>query len=772
MTSPFVPSAEHRQTAHDGSTVRSRAEARALRDSPPRIEGRDKVTGRARYSADIRLPGMLWVKILRSPFAHARIRRIRADAALALPGVHAVLSSDNAPDVPWYDRGHLFDRTVRFAGDEVAAVAAESEQLAADALELIRVDYEPLPFVLDLSEALAAGAPIIHGEASNRADAPELEQRGNIRKGMREAELIIDRVYTTQVALHNSLEPHGCVAIWDDEGLTLHASTQGVFALRAEVAEKLGLEEREVRVVTQHMGGGFGAKQVAWKQDVIAALFARQTRRPVHCMLDREAENLAAGNRNATRQHLRIGATRDGTLTAICARIEVQIGAYRAGGEASIVHGIYHSLYACRNVRTEQTVVYTNTGPAIAFRAPGYVEGTFALESAMDELARALGIDPIELRLRNYTETDQRKRKPYTLPDGLRKCYASVREAFGWRDYVRTPSSGSKRRGIGFAAHDWLAGAGGPPGKVRVSLAAPGRFLLETGVQDIGTGTRTALVQVCAAALGVGFDEVDILLGDTAGELRSPVSSGSATLATLAPAVHAAADELRHRVLKAAAQELARAPDRLRLDRGRIVSDDETSITLAELYRRSDKRSLQASGKRAANKRSHSIRTCGAQCVEVEVDTEIGAVRVLRVVAAHECGRIINRTLTDSQVIGGITQGLGFALMEARVLDMATGVVLNANLEDYLIPTVADTPDIVHAAIDLPDELANIVGAKGIGEPPIIPTAPAIANAIFDAVGVRVYNTPVSACGMLEALGGPPRLGICDTGVPDSKGSQ
>jgi len=213
MTSPLVLSEARPQPAHADGTRRSRAEPRVLADSPHRIEGRDKVTGRARYSADIRLPGMLWVKILRSPFAHARIRRIRTEAALALRGVHAVLSSDNAPDIPWYDRGRLFDRTVRFAGDEVAAVAAESEQIAADALSLIQVEYEPLPFVLDLGEALAPGAPVIHGEASNRVDAPEVEQRGSIRKGMREAELIIDRVYTTQVALHNSLEPHGCVAI-------------------------------------------------------------------------------------------------------------------------------------------------------------------------------------------------------------------------------------------------------------------------------------------------------------------------------------------------------------------------------------------------------------------------------------------------------------------------------------------------------------------------------------------------------------------------------
>jgi CO/xanthine dehydrogenase Mo-binding subunit len=762
---PRPVEARQQSTAADSRAVS--AQAHAYMGQATRIEGPDKVSGRARYSSDVHLPGMLWVRVLRSPHAHARLLRLDERKALALPGVHAVLSVNNAPAIEWYDRGALFDRTLRFAGEEIAVVAADSERIAEDALRLIEVDYEPLPFVLDIAAAREPDAPLVHAQG-NLAGEPKVDSRGNLRRGMREAELIIDRVYTTQVALHNSLEPHACTAHWEGDRLTLYASTQGVAALRKEVAQKLALPENQVRVVAEHIGGAFGSKQVAWKQDVLAALLARQTGRPVRFVLDREGENVAAGNRNGTRQHVRIGAKRDGTLTALSADIDVQIGAYRAGGEGSIVDGVYHSLYACRNVRTEQRIVYTHTGPAIAFRAPGYVEGAFALESAMDELARALAIDPIELRLRNYAEVDQTRRKPYTSPDALRMCYERARDAFGWRRYVRAPEQGPKRRGIGFAAQDWVGGGGYPPGRVRVTLHPDGRVQLDTGAQDIGTGTRTALAQICAHTLGVGIEAVRISIGDTAAELPSPTSSGSATLATLGPPVQAACEQVRRRVLDLAARALDQSADSLNIVDGRIVGDerDAQPVDLARICAAAGARMIQATGKRSANRRSHSVRTFGAQCVEVEVDTETGQIRVLRVVAAHDCGRIINRQLVDSQVIGGIAQGIGFALTEGRVVDPQSGIVLNANLEDYKIPTVADTPEIVHAALDVPDYLANATGAKGIGEPPIIPTAPAIANAIFDAVGVRLHSTPFSACRMLEALQGPPRSRLCDRGTP------
>ncbi len=717
----------------------------------PRVEGAEKVTGRACYAGDVRLAGLLHARVLRSPLPHARIRRIDTAAAEALPGVHAVLGTHSAPAIRWYPDGLLFDRTLRFVGDEVAAVAAESEETAADALRLVAVEYEPLPFVVGLEAALRPEAPPVR-EGGNLVGPPKVYARGDAEAALREAPVVIDETYTTQTALHNCLEPHGCTATWDGERLTLWDSTQSVFDVRERVAETLGLPEHRVRVIKHHMGGGFGSKQIAWKHAVIAALLARRAGRPVRLMLDREAENLAAGNRNATRQRVRLGATRDGTLTAISARIEQDTGAYLVGGEGSNTSAIYQTLYRCPNVTTEQVGVYTNTGPAVAFRAPGHVEGAFALESAMDELARALDMDPLALRLRNYAEADQRRGRPYTTPDGLRLCYERAAAEFGWRRDRRPSGQGSRRRGIGMAAHDW-GGSGYPPGYAWVKLNGDGSAEVVTGTQDIGTGTRTGLTQIAAEELGLPLERVLLHLGDTATGVYAPVSAGSATQATIGPAVRAAAAEARRQLLEAAATMLEAAPADLQLREGtiRVAGAPDRALDVADVTRRIAPHMIQGHGARGPNPDGKAVRTFGAQCVEVEVDVDTGEVSVLRVVASHECGRIVNPTLVDSQVLGAVTQGVGFALMEERVVD-AGGVVLNANLEEYKVPTAPDVPAVVHARVDRPDPEANATGAKGIGEPPLVPTAPAIANAVFDAVGVRIRHTPLSRRRLLAAL--------------------
>jgi xanthine dehydrogenase YagR molybdenum-binding subunit len=559
-------------------------------------------------------------------------------------------------------------------GDEVAAVAADNEDLARDALQLIDVEYEPLPF------------DVAHGSA----EQPKVEGRGDIAAGVRAADLVLEETYQTATALHNALESHGCTAAWDGDRLTLYESTQGMFDVRDEVAQKLGLAPEQVRVVTEHMGGGFGAKQVAWKHSVIAALLARRAGRPVQLFLDRSAENLAAGNRNATRQHVRLAARRDGTLSAIDVRAEIDGGAYSVGGEDSDVVGTYLTLYRCANVRAEQVVMRTNLGPAVAFRAPGHVEGNFALESAMDELAHRLELDPVELRLRNYAAQDQRKGKPYTAAQSLRRCIERVGREFH--------AAKSRRRGAGFAAHDWMAGAGHPPAEARVELSG-GKATLTVGVQDIGTGTRTGLARLVCDELSIPLSHVKVQMGDTANGVRGPTSSGSSTLPSLAPAVIEAA--------------------------------------------RQAKASGHGEAKRAKNRGDMSIRTCGAQCAEVEVDGETGEVRVLRVFAAHDCGRIVDRVRVESQVVGGITQALGYALTEERLVDARLGEVLNANLEEYKVPTLGDIPEIVDLSESRSDEVANPSGVKGVGEPPIIPTAAAIANAVFHATGVRVRSLPL-----------------------------
>jgi xanthine dehydrogenase YagR molybdenum-binding subunit len=719
----------------------------------PRVEGEAKVTGRARYAYDVHLPGLLQARVLRSPYPHARIRRVDLSKAAALYGVRAAICADNVPEIKWFRDSVLFDRTVRYVGDEIAAVAADSEEIAEDALRLVEVEYEPLPFVTALEAALAPGAPKLR-QGGNLVEEPKVDERGDVQAGLREAEVVVEETYTTQAALHNCLEPHGCTATWDGDHLTLWDSTQSIFDVREEVAQKLQLPEHHVRVIKQYMGGGFGSKQVAWKHTVMAALLSRRAGRPVKLMLDREAENLASGNRNPTRQRVRLGARRDGTLTAIDVRIEQAVGAYMGGGESSNVPGIYQRLYKCPNVRTEQIAVYTNTGPAVAFRAPGYVEGAFALESAMDELARTLGMDPLDLRQRNYAEHDQKRDKPFTTPESLRLCYEKASEAFGWRTYRKPAPAGAKRRGIGMAAHEW-GGSGYPPGYAWVKLNADGTADVVTGTQDIGTGTRTALTQVAAEELGLPMEQVALHLGDTANGPYAPVSSGSATQATIGPAVRAAAADAKRQLLDAAGTYLEVDPLRLRVQDGAIFVEGEAqrAVSVAEVTQRIAPHMIQGHGARGPNPDGKSIRTWGAQFVEAEVDVETGEVTLLRVVASHDCGRIVNPTMVESQVLGAVTQGIGFALTEERVVDHARGVALNANLEEYKVPTVADVPDVRHVAVDLADPEANSTGAKGIGEPPLVPTAPAIANAIFDATGIRLRDAPLTRQKLLAALG-------------------
>jgi xanthine dehydrogenase YagR molybdenum-binding subunit len=431
------------------------------------------------------------------------------------------------------------------------------------------------------------------------------------------------------------------------------------------------------------------------------------------------------------------------------------VGAYRVGGEGSNVSGPYERLYQCLNVRTEQLGVYIHAGPSVAFRAPGFVEGAFALESAMDELARALEMDPLELRLKNYAESDQKKGQPYSSPNGLRACYERASVEFGWQQarQNRPAQKGTKRRGIGIAAHDW-GGSGHPPGYAWIKLNNDGTADVVTGTQDIGTGTRTGLTQIAAEELGMPMSQITLHLGDTAQGPYAPTSAGSATLATIGPAVREAAVNVRQQLLKAAALVLEEEVEDLTVKDSKIFATNEpsNSITIAEVTKRMAPHMIQGHGTRAANIKGKSVRTYGAQCVEVEVDIETGEVTILRLVASHDCGRIVNPTMVDSQVVGGITQAIGHTLIEERIMDTRYGFVLNANLEEYKVPTVADIPEIVHAQVNLPDLEANSIGVKGIGEPPLIPTAPAIANAIYDAIGIRIRHNPLTRHRILSAL--------------------
>ena len=717
-----------------------------------------KVTGQARYTADQQLPGMLYAGVVRCQAARAVVRNIRLDKAWSIPGVMAILSSDasadDSTDIGWYDEEvPLFGRHLRYQGDEIAAVAAQSREALADALAAIEVDLETSPAVFESTRALDSQAPKVHDDGNLNGEC-RVSQRGDVDAALAQAEIVIEREFRTQAAVHHALESHGTVAAWEGDQLTLHESTQGIYAVRDKVASALGLTGGQVRVICDYMGGGFGAKQVPWKHTIIAALLARRTGRPVQLLMNRSEEALANGHRNETVQRVRLAARADGQLTAIDLEAWINGGAYTVGGESSDVGGIFKHLYECENVRTREQRVYTHTGPAVAFRAPGYAEGCFALESAMDELATRLAMDPMDLRLRNYARADQSNGKPWSSPDALERCYARADETFGWRNRQPPSTEPDVRHGFGLAAHEWLAGSAHPPAYAWLKMGSDASVEVIVGAQDIGTGTRTILAQTAAEILQVPVGKVSVRLGDTGSGPPGPTSSGSATTPTMVPAVSAAAANAVDQITAAAAQYLDCPQGTLRLKDGRLENRDGTgeSIALPDLLARLSPHTIQGHGSVHAKDDSTSIRPFGVQCAQVKVNTRTGEVTVVRVVCAPDCGRVLNPRLAESQVIGGVTQGLGYALFEQRIIDERIGRVLNANLEDYLIPTIADVPAITHAVVDIPDTNANALGVKGLGELPLIPTAPAIANAIFDAVGVRIERFPVTREAILEGL--------------------
>jgi len=482
---------------------------------------------------------------------------------------------------------------------------------------------------------------------------------------------------------------------------------------------------------------------------VIAALGARMTGRPVKIILDRHEENLAAGNRPSGVQRLKIGAKRDGTLTALELKAIVAAGAYCLWPPS--VGGPARELYLCPNVRTEQYTVFTNTGPLSAFRAPGYVEGTFALESLIDELAQELGMDPLELRLKNYAEYDQTTGRPYSTK-GLRECYERGAKLFGWNLKKNSETGGRFRRGVGMASQIW-SGNGMPPAYAFVKINPDGTATVITGTQDIGTGTKTVLAQIAAEELGLTLEKISVEIGDTQTGPYAPLSAGSMTVASVGPAVRLAAHEACQQLLDVAAQVLEVPRESLTIADGLLHSSAlPKPVAVHEVLKNLENFMIIGRGARAPNPEDVTVNTFGAQFAEVLVDTETGEVKVERIVAVHDSGRVINPLTLSSQIEGGIIQGLGYALFEQRVLDRDTGIVVNDNLENYKVPTALDIPKIVLEMVDRPDPKANNLGAKGVGEPPIIPTAAAIANAVTNALGVRIYELPITRERVLKAL--------------------
>ena len=688
----------------------------------PRIDAVKRVTGAATYTQDVQLPGMLYARVLRSPHAHARIRSINVSRAEALAGVRAVITRENC-DVVWSsgdirNKRYLFNNPVRFAGDAVAAVAATSRHIAEEATRLIQVDYEVLPFVLDPEEALKPGAVEIQpgGNLSPNGrgqQQPDAYRRGNVDEGLRTADLVFEDRYTSVHHNNAQLEPRVSVAQWEGDKLTVYAATQGIANCRTDIAKDLGLAPEKVRVVCQFMGGGFGNKNQCQDSDLMAAVLAKRAGAPVKLEFTRKEDFVSVHGRWPTKQYYKVGVNRDGSLRAIQFRGYSGMGPYRKG--AGSIAGV--EIYQCPNVETAVYPVYTNMAVAANYRAPAYPQGVFGIESLMDHVAYELKMDPLEFRLKNMTRKYQ-DQTSYTS-NGLEECIRRGAEAFEWKKRWHPPAAdrGPLKRGAGMAMGMFGSSLGRSSAVIR--LDSSGKYQLHVGVTDVGTGAKTTMALIAAEELGVPLEKVNVVSGDTDRCPYSVGESGSRTTTHTGYAVIQAVQDLKRQV----AEKGPPKGDEVRIGSAtpEPVVKDGVRFSFA------------------------------AHFVEVEVDTELGHVRVVKYVAAHDSGRVVNPLTATSQVKGGATQGIGMALHEELLYDRASGLPLNAGYYGARVMTHLDTPEIDVIWVETEDAYGPF-GAKTLGEPTIIPSVAAIANAIFNATGRRVKDLPITRDKILGVL--------------------
>lgn len=699
----------------------------------PRIDGEKIVTGRAPYTHDIKLRGMLYGKILRSPHACAEVLSVDLSQARKIPGVMAAIQ--------------LKKGRIQYVGEQVAAVAAADEETAEQASKMIKVKYRALPYVVTEEKAMEEGATQVHNK-------PNVEifndySRGDIEKGFEQANVILERTYKTAVEIHHPAETHGSVAKWEGERLTIWDSTQAIFNVRDGLAQTLGIPASRIKVIKRYMGGGFGSKLGLNDYTVAAVLLAKEARKPVKITLSRKENSLCVGNRPSSLQIIKGGIKKDGTLTALYLK-NYTCGGIRRGDRCSEP---LIDVYKCPNVKVEEYSIFTNTGAARPTRAPGHVQGTFALEGFLDELANEIGLDPLELRTKNYTSKNRGDTGVPYSSKGLDKCYLSGARKIGWARRNKKPGGGNGklRRGLGMASQIWW-GVGRPRTLADVKLHRDGSVEVVSGTQDLGTGTRTYMATVTAETLGLKPKNITVKIGNTMYPWCGS-SGGSTTTPSVAPAVRDAALKAADYLKTKAANKIGVSLDDIVIENEKFTNKKDTtqSISLKELLKDSRQERV-FHGEYIGRPSDYAYNTFGAHFAEVEVDIETGKIKVLKVVAAHDSGRIINKLTAESQVIGGIAQGVSTALFEQRILDEATGHIVNPNLRDYKIATSHDIPQIDIIFVDIVDSRLNILGTKGLGEPPRIPIAAAIGNAVYNAIGVHIREIPMTPDKVLQAL--------------------
>ena len=706
----------------------------------PRIDGKFKTTGRAKYTYDIKLPGMLYGKIVRSQYPAAMITKIDTTRTEKAPGVRAIVNLYN--ELPF---------AVRFAGQEIIALAAETAHQADAAARLVDISYEKKPFVVDLDKAMKKDAPAVFDDikladekGSKNIREPRIFPKNSdgkaIEKALSKADAVVEAVYRTQVQTHSPMETHGVVASWNDDLLTVWASTQGTIRVRDQIAEYFKIPKSKVRVITKFMGGGFGSKLKADVYSMLAVKLAKEANAPVRLMLNRKEEHLATGNRPDSLQTVTIGAKKDGKITAIKLK---SFGTPGVGGGAG-TSGPAKNVYDAENIYTWEADVYTNAGPAAPFRAPGMPQGAFALEQAIDEMAYKLGIDPLEIRIKN------------TLSDKVRQAeYPIGAEKFGWQK--RSPKAGTDRgvikKGMGVANSIWYYNYSTGT-HLTITVGDDGSVLLRSGVQDIGGGIVTPMAMVVAEELGLMPSDIEINIGETVFGM-APSSGGSQTTSSVTPAVRIAAYHARQRILEIAAKEMETDMAGLVLENGKVFAKNNPSkkLTWKQVCEKIPNGQFSVTGERLDDYyETERYKISGVQFAEVEVDTETGKVSVTRVFAVHDCGRVMDRLTTENQINGGIIQGISYALYENRIFDRNTGLMVNPDLEYYKIAGAMEIPVIETHIVDL-NLAQSSTGAIGIGEPATVPTAAAVANAVYHAIGVRIRELPITPARILTALG-------------------
>lgn len=752
------------------------SEFKAIGKATPILDGREKLTGHIQYAPDLALPGMLHARFVTSPHAHARITGIDATAATAVPGIVRVLTAADLPDIPAKSRNRLFlaRERVIFAGQPVALVLAETPAAAQDGAEQVWVEYEPLPAVISIAEALAENAPLVwpggkpgetgeagaHGADVGGAEDEEAKapdnianeftmERGDVNAGFAAADIIVERTFTNDMVHQSYLEPMTTVAVpdaWGD-GLTLYASTQAPFYAREQVAEILGVPETAVRVIPMTPGGAFGGKFFLYEP--LVALAARAVGRPVCLSLTRGEEMLAANPAPAGEIWVKLGARRDGTFTALQADVKMDSGCFPSyHGVAAWLLGSY---YQSPHLDVHYTELFTHKVSMAAYRAPGAPQAAFAIESVVDEMARQLELDPVALRLHNASKPGDPLADGEPWPNmGMREVLEALQNHPAYQNRAEAQAKG---RGVGVAIGGWPGGT--EPTAAQAQLHRDGTLHIHIGSVDV-SGTPAGFSLIAAEAFGIAPDKVRVLRGDTSNMPYGGATGGSKITYMVGPSVIRACEDARQQVLVIAAQELEADPADMEIVDGRVQVKGvpDKAIELGEIARKTMNFGAKyapvvGNGRHANTEASPGF--C-AQLAEVEVDRETGEVTVHRLVALQDVGQVINPLTLEGQMQGGVMQGLGWALYERMAHD-EYGTLLTGSWVDYAVPHFAHAvPQLEMVFVEVPSPHGPF-GARGVGEPPIIATAAAVANAIMDATNGRVTHLPMTPPRVLAVIG-------------------